>query len=180
MSVQSFTLTPKQVGLISSLIPTASWKGYVLGYDGTNLMVQSSLGALIEPIVTVSGWDITASADQAKVALIQYAQNTANILIATMKSYGTLPVLKADRTASTVTDLLAIIADATTNPTDVYNWVANDNSVTSLTAAQIAALAPSVAGDRKAIYSTYATAISNINSGTITTTAQIDALSWPT
>jgi hypothetical protein len=112
--------------------------------------------------------------------LYAYANAKAQALLATMKSYGPdAPFLKADRTAPTISDLLAIEQDAATSPSDAYDWVANDNSVTAFTAAQIAALAAQVASDRKAIFAALATASSGIAGGSITMTAEIDALSWP-
>ena len=176
----TFPLTAAQVGLLPGLVGMATWSNGVVGYDHVNLTVSDALGAIIAPIIASPGWDTAPAADQAKASLVAYANTKADGLIAAMTIYGSSPILKADRTANTVSDLLAIVQDAATNPTDIYNWVANDDTVTALTASQIAALAPTVAGDRKAIYAALAATILAINSGTITTTAQIDAEAWPT
>ena len=176
----TFPLTAAQVGLLPGLTGMAAWSAGVVGYDHATLTVSDALGALITPIIAVSGWDAAAAAAQAKTALAAYAKAKAAAIVATAKAYGAgAPILKADRTSGTVSDLLAIVADAATAPGDLIGWVGNDNSVTAMTAGQIAALAPTVVADRKAIYATLGTAIEGIEGGTITTEAAIDALAWP-
>ncbi len=138
-----------------------------------------SISAL-DAILTFYGLPATGLAPPTQAQLVAYANARASTLIATLKAYGASPsILKADRTASTLADLMAIQQDAVTNPNDPVEWLANDDTVTVLTAAQIAALAPAVAADRKAIYAIAASAVTAINAGTITTTAQVSALAWP-
>lgn len=105
-----------------------------------------------------------------------YANAKAAAFLSAMRTYGPL---KADATAETVTDLMALEQWGAANPTLTSNWIANDNSITALTGAQFVASAPLVGAYRLLIYSTeLAAVLFGITSGTITTFAQIDAYAW--
>jgi hypothetical protein len=98
-----------------------------------------------------------------------------------MRSHDTTPtcgvVIKADASAETITDLLACMQWGAANPTATKNWVANDGTVTPITGAQFVALAPLVGAYRQTLYSDKLGAcLGQINSGEITTFAQIDAI----
>lgn len=160
---------------------TATDATYVAWLAKGNKANPVDLAATLDAYLQLQGLPITGLTLPTKSQLISYANAKADTIISTMKAYGTAPsILKADRTSSTITDLIAIQQDAVTNPTDTVAWLANDNTVTTLTASEIAALAPTVAADRKAIYAIAGSAVLAINAGTITTKTEIDALAWPT
>ena len=134
----------------------------------------------LDQILQKYGLPVTGLTPPTTAQLIGYTNTKTNTIISTVKNYGTSPkILKADRSSSTLTDLIAIQQDAVTNPTDPVIWLANDNTVTNFIASEIATLAPMVAADRKAIFSIAASAVTAINATTITTYAEIDALTWP-
>jgi hypothetical protein len=59
-----------------------------------------------------------------------------------------------------------------------FNWVTDIGSV-SLTAAQVQAMAVAVGVWVQALFTQLGSLVSQINGGTITTYAQIDAVTWP-
>ena len=165
---------------INSIIPPDN-QDYVawLSYNNQATSVKSS--ADIDNVLLKYGLPVTGLTPLTTDQLIAYAATKADTIVSTFKVYGSKSkTLKADRTASTLSDLLAIQQDAVANPTDPVAWLANDYTVSNLTAADVAALAPIVAADRKAIYAVASSAVTAIKAGTITTKADVDALAWPT
>ena len=62
---------------------------------------------------------------------------------------------------------------------DTTQWTDDTGVVAMLTQAQVSALAVAIVGYAKSVYAVLATAASQISTTAITTTAQIDALTWP-
>lgn len=65
------------------------------------------------------------------------------------------------------------------NPSQTFNWVGASGSIT-LTAPQVQALGLAAGVFVQSTYTILGAAVTAINAGTITTTAEIDALAWPT
>lgn len=115
------------------------------------------------------------------VAQLQaYAGSKASALLSNMRSYTADGVtLKADATAATLSDLMALAQWGAANPSATFNWISNDFSSTAITGTQIVALAPLVGAYAQMIYGTELNAVlAEITAGTITITAQIDAYGW--
>ena len=108
-----------------------------------------------------------------------YAGAKAAALLATMRAYTASGVtIKSDASAATLADWLALLQWASDHPSGSTQWVANDFSVTTATAAQIGAIGLLVGPYAQTIYDELATVLGEIASTTITTTAQIDAFGW--
>lgn len=109
-----------------------------------------------------------------------YANAKVTALIASTRQYtASGATLKADATGPTIANLLALAQWGAPNPAAVENWVANDMSVTPITGAQFAAMAPEVGAYAQLIYGTQLAAVlEGIAAGTITAAAEIDAYAW--
>lgn len=81
-------------------------------------------------------------------------------------------------TADGRVDLAGAVQLAQLVPGHVFDWVCVTGPV-QLTAAQVTALGVAVGQWVQAVYAVYGQIVTGINDGTITTTAQIDAASWP-
>lgn len=87
-------------------------------------------------------------------------------------------IIAADTGQSSQIDLLGIFVAAQLDPAFTTSWVDGIN-VTVLTAAQSIILAKTVRLFINSTYTALAMAITGIQDGSITTTAQIDAIKWP-
>lgn len=87
----------------------------------------------------------------------------------------------ADATTATGADLNGLVTGwAQANPTLTTVWVDDNGGVTSLTGAEIVALAVAVLTYGQSVYAVLAGVMTQIASGAIATTAAIDAAAWPT
>jgi hypothetical protein len=110
-----------------------------------------------------------------------YANTKVESLRAIARSYtltGSLTVL-CDAAPSTGTDLVGLKTWGDANAGATTNWVQNDGGVVTLTGAQSVELAGVVLAYAQSVFAALALAMNGIANGTITTTAQIAALSWP-
>lgn len=128
-----------------------------------------AIGAYVAP--TVSAESLRAYANQKMQALL-YAPRDYTLS-------GALHAF-SDATTATGMDLQALLAWGTTNPAETTNWVQNDGGVVTLTGAQCVGLAQAVIAYGQSVYAVLAQAMNGIANASITTTAQIDALAWPT
>ena len=130
-----------------------------------------------------TGWtNITSSwpAPPSAADLGAYASSKAQELLATMGTYTSgATAIKSDATPATLTDWMALQQWAAANPDATTQWVANDNTVTVLPASDVSSVAPLVGAFSQGVYQALATILTAITAGTITTTGQIDAASWP-
>ena len=117
-------------------------------------------------------------------SLLQYANNKLNNLRALERSYtlsGSPSVtVKCDSLQSTGTDLISLMTWGQANPSGTDTWVDNEGNTTSITGSQAVTLANDVLAYGKSLWAVLATACAGIKAATITSTSQIDALSWPT
>ena len=158
--------------------PALAWTGDVSG-----ITPDPQVGwAAVE---TAGAWTFTAPAapvppPPTAAQLQAYANAKVNALLAATNPYTAAGVtLKADATGATIANLLALSQWGAANPTVTENWIANDLSVTPITGAQFAAIAPLVGAYAQLLYGTQLAAVlAQIADGTITTTAQIDAYAW--
>jgi hypothetical protein len=115
--------------------------------------------------------------------LITYTNAKAQTLLNKARSYTAAGVtIMIDASQGTRTDLGDLAQWGAANTAAAQAWVDDNNTVTSVTGAQYVALAPLVGAYALSIYAVLASALTAIQatSPTITTTAQIDALAWPT
>ena len=129
-------------------------------------------GVLVAPAAT------PATATQLRA----YAGAKADALRAVARSYtlaGGLVVM-CDSTQGTGADLIGLNTWGAANPTATTNFVQDNGGVVTLTGAQCVALANAVLAYGQSVFAVLATAMNDIANGMIATTAQIDALSWPT
>jgi hypothetical protein len=88
--------------------------------------------------------------------------------------------VKADATTDTI-GLVAGLSDwGAAYPTATQNWIDDFGVVTIITGAQAVTLKTAGAIYIQSLYAMLATATTGVGAVTITTTAQIDALAWPT
>lgn len=115
-------------------------------------------------------------------ALMAYANAKLTSLMAIPRTYalGSGVSVKADATTATGADLLSLNVWGMTNPAASQPWVDDFGVVTTITGAEAVTLADSVLAYGQSAYVILASAMTGISGNTITTTAQIDALSWPT
>ena len=116
----------------------------------------------------------------AKAALITYTNVATKKALSAARNYVIDSVaVSSDATPDTRIDLSTLSQWGNANPTASKSWIDNSNVVTSLTGAQLVALAADVNSFALSVYAINASALSAIAAGTITSTAQIDALTWP-
>ena len=112
-----------------------------------------------------------------------YANGKANALMAVARTYalaGSPAVsVKCDTMPSTGADLAGLNLWGAASPTATTKWVDDFGVATTITGAQGVALATDVVAYGQTVFNELGTATTEISSGTITTTAQIDALTWP-
>jgi hypothetical protein len=85
-----------------------------------------------------------------------------------------------DGTSATRADLAMLALFGLQNPTGTKQWLDNNGVATMLTGAQFATLATLIGTWIENCYVAFAGIAGQAIAGTITTTAQIDALAWPT
>ena len=145
---------------------------------GATLMMQAGAGI---------GWTLSGDVLVAPVATLpaptlaqlqDYAGDKAAALLANPRPYTSSVTIKSDATAATLANWLALMDWATRNPSASTQWVADDFTVTPITATEIGALGPLVGAYAQTVYGELATVLGEIASATITTTAQIDAFAW--
>lgn len=116
----------------------------------------------------------------APVDLKKYASQKANALIATAVSFTSgATTLESDCTSSTISNWMALQQWAAMEPTHTTKWVANNLTVTELPATAVPTIAVAVATRAGAIFGVLAAVLSAIEAEQITSTAQIDAVTWP-
>jgi hypothetical protein len=114
--------------------------------------------------------------------LMAYANSKLMSVMAVPRTYalGGSVSVKADATTATGADLLSLNVWGTANPAATQPWVDDFGAVTIITGAEAVTLANAVLAYGQSAYAILASAMTGIAAGTITTTAQIDALAWPT
>jgi hypothetical protein len=110
-----------------------------------------------------------------------YADSAATALAgaATTYTYNTTSI-KSDCAQGTIADWMALQQWSSLSPTATKTWVANDYTLQALPASAVGAIATMIATRRAAIFAVLAAVLIAIENFTITTTAQIDSVSWPT
>ncbi len=144
------------------------------------------LGALPAGVTAVKPAPaIAAEAAAATAALLAYANGAQGRVLAKGSSFnvaavGAAPVMiLCDGTSATRADL-ALLALPTPGVATNHSWVDNNGVSTTLTDAEAARLALLVRGWVANTFATLALVLAHIQAGNLTTSAQIDALPWPT
>jgi hypothetical protein len=138
-------------------------------------------GAL-DDVRGAAGLPATGLTPPSAAQLIAYANAKTQSLMAASRTYsvGNGVSVKADATTATGADLISLMTWGNLNPTATQSWVDDFGAVTTLTGAEAVTLAFAVLAYGQSVYTVLGSACSNVKSGSITTTAQIDALAWPT
>ena len=149
-------------------------------YAATLVVVPSAQVGVIAPGWTYASGVFAAPTPPAatQAQLQDYAGDKAAALLANPRPYTSSVTIKSDATAATLANWLALMDWATRNPSASTQWVADDFTVTPITATEIGALGPLVGAYAQTVYGELATVLGEIASATITTTAQIDAFAW--
>ena len=128
---------------------------------------------------------IAAEAAAATAALLAYANGAQGRVLAKGSFFNVAAVSAApvmilcDGTSATRADL-ALLALPTPGVATNHSWVDNNGVSTTLTDAEAARLALLVRGWVANTFATLALVLAQIKAGNLTTSAQIDALPWPT
>jgi hypothetical protein len=114
-------------------------------------------------------------------SLRQYANAKTQTLLATPRTYALSggPSVLADASTATGVDLNGLMVWGQANPSATTAWVDDNGGVTNLTGAQCVALALAVLAYGQSVYAVLASAMTGIANATLSSTAAIDALSWP-
>lgn len=172
---------------VGALISTSN-AGYVawlaLG-NGATPWPKDETGAIttaaLDDVLTSVGLPPTGLTAPTKTQLQVYANSKLTTLFTVARTYSLGSVsVKCDTTTTTGANLAALNAWGTANPAATTQWVDNFGAVTQITGAQAVTLASDVIVYGQSVYAILASAMTGIAGNTITTTAQIDALSWPT
>lgn len=139
----------------------------------------------LDEVLIVAGLPATGLASLTKEQLLDHGEAVQAIVFAkgSVFNVGTIatPVnILCDGTEKTSGRLALLLAWGQANPTATDAWKDNNRVFTELTGAQFVTLATLAGAWIKNIYAFEGDIETEINAGTITTTAQIDALVWPT
>lgn len=121
-----------------------------------------------------------------KADLIAYAGNAkdktliAGIVVNAAASGQAAVDVHCDGTPETRGDLAGFYAWGSANPAGTRAWLDETGTLFTLTGAQFVTLAQAVGNWVDNVYAQLGGLTAQINSGAITTTAQIDAATWPT
>ncbi len=139
----------------------------------TEIMARALASWAGEPVPDVVVPELSA---EAKTALLMSYVSAKHRSVA----YNSVTVngVIVSTTADGRVDLAGAVQLAQLVPGHVFDWVCVTGPI-QLTAAQVAALGVAVGQWVQAVYTVYGKIVTGINDGTITTTAQIDAASWP-
>lgn len=135
-----------------------------------------------DPTATVT---LSASQPVSVTELVNYATAKRDALLAAGITVNVAPSgspavpILADATVSSRSDLLALYVLASGSSAFTAEWTDNNNVSTRLTAAEILVLSPAIMAWYQRMIGALSSAIAAIEAGTITTTAQIDAITWP-
>lgn len=137
--------------------------------------------AALDTVLTSFGLPPTGLALPSKPELLAYAGKKLGSLRATPRSYalgGGVSVM-ADATTDTVALVNGLGEWGSQNPTATQNWTDDFGVVTSITGTQAAALKTAGLAFIQSLYVTLASVAEGVQSGSITTYAEVDAVAWP-
>lgn len=140
--------------------------------------------SILDAVLAAAGLPATGLASPTKAQLQAYLGAKVAALTAASRDYtvdGVTGAISCDcsQSANHVQQALQW-ATATPTPTGTLPWLDNNWTPFPLTAAEAAAFANAVGAYEISVFAVSFAAAPQIVAGTITTTAQIDALSWPT
>lgn len=138
-------------------------------FDAIVAGAYGAVGPYVAPVVSAA-------------ALRAYANSKVAALLAAPRTYALAggPSVIADASTASGVDLNGLMVWGQANPAATTPWVDDSGGVTVLTGAQCVALALAVLAYGQSVYAVLAGAMTGITGGSITTTAAIDALTWPT
>jgi hypothetical protein len=156
--------------------------------DPVNVMIDGQLVALTGDALTQ--YQAQAAADLSSAnspqILSDYAYAKMHAVLGAGQIFNVAesgqPALNVLCDGGTMTraDLSLLALYGQQNPSGVKTWVDNNNVATQLTGAQFVTLANLAMGWVADCYASIGTLLAQIAAGTITTTAPLDAFSWPT
>lgn len=171
-----------KVATVTSIDPTyVAWEA-----GGANRPTPLPDTATLDLELAHAGLPLSGLNPATKPQLLAYASAKLNALLVASRAYplaaaggGAAVTVNSDASTSTGADLLSLNVWGAANPTLTQPWVDNAFNVTVLTGAQLSALGLAVQAYGASAYSVLAGASTGVTGGTVTTTAQIDALAWP-
>jgi len=166
--MQQFELTPDQVTLVSRSIAL----GEDTLYQGGVLIVRdAAIATAVAAMLDDENWEVAAG----KASLIAYAAikrwqvETGGITVAGAA---------IDTSRESQAMITGAYAYSQANPSETISYKAISGWVT-IDAATMTAIATAVGAHVQACFAAEASAAAEIEAGTITTTAEIDAADWP-
>jgi hypothetical protein len=147
-------------------------------HDATGAVTTAAL----DVVLIAAGLPATGLTAPTQAQLLAAANAKAASLMAVPRTYalpGSVSV-KCDGTPQTGADLAGINLWGAAAPTATTTWVDDFGVATTITGAQGVFLAADVVAYGQSVYNMLGTACAGIAAATITTTAQINALAWPT
>lgn len=136
----------------------------------------------LDAVLLAAGLPASGLTPPTKPQLQVYASAKMAALFAIARTYSldSGVSVKCDTTTSTGANLAALNAWGSAAANATTQWVDNSGAVTQITGAQAVELAAGVIAYGQSVYAILASAMTGISGNTITTTAQVDALAWPT
>lgn len=171
-------------GLVTDPANDTAYQAFLA--HGNIATASLSTTAELDEVLAAAGLPVSGLSPLTKDQLNAYANARNQAVLAVARAYqidaaGGSPevTVKSDTTTATGADLMALYIWGSANPSSTQSWVDNFGVVTQMSGAQLVALALAVRAYGALCYEALAAASTAINSGSITTTAQIDALTWP-
>lgn len=177
--MKTYNLNTSDLSLLTQRLPAADGPRLGFSYDDGVLTVKQDTDiATVDAVLADANWR-----DKMPAGLLQtYIWQSQRARLATGVSVnvnaGTTDaalMVLADGKDSTRADLAMLALYGQTNPTGQKTWIDNNNTVTVLTGAQLVNLATLVGNWITDTYAAIPNIVAGIQSGTITTYAQIDA-----
>jgi hypothetical protein len=144
--------------------------------------IVASTGAL-DALLTEAGLPATGLTTPTAAQILAYAGAKVNMLLEASRNYtvsGVGSPISCDCYQSAADVQQAIQwGSQSPAPTGTMAWIDNNYATFSMTATEAIAFAQAVGAYKLAVYAVMAAAVPSITGGTITTTAQVDALAWP-
>lgn len=137
--------------------------------------------AALDAVLIAAGLPPTGLASTTKAQLQAAAWAKSQNLLSTSRNYtvvGVVGSISCDALSSSA-NLQGINIWGLANPTGAQAWTDNAYSVFTLTGTEAVAFANAVLAYGQSVYAELATVVTGINSGSITTLAQIASAGWP-
>lgn len=165
--------------------PNVAYDAWKIG-NNASAWPHDAVGAVttaaLDAVLIAADLPATGLTPPTQAQLLAAANAKVMALMAVARTYA-LPgsvSIKCDTLQATGADLAGLNAWGAAAPTATTTWVDDFGVSTTITGAQGVALAAGVIAYGQSVYDMLGTACTGIAAATITTTAQVNALAWPT